>query len=108
MVDKRKYILFKQKNGKNKVVKIYGVKKQLYVLIKTRKLYVKSKGKMMKLSRYKEIKKTANSKKKTVKRKNVKKGGAVKKRGVKKERKRKKKGGFLFSGGSRGLPRLGH
>lgn len=57
MVDTKKYKLVKNKGGKNKVVKIYGVKKQLYVKVKTRTLYVMSKGKMMKLSKYKQMKK---------------------------------------------------
>jgi len=87
MADTKKYKLVKNKGGKNKVVKIYGVKKQLYVKVKTRTLYVVSKGKMMKLSKYKQMKKTANANKKTVKRK------TVKRKTVKRTRKIKKTGG---------------
>lgn len=79
MQNSKRYRKLKNKTGKNKLVKIYGVKKQLYVMIKTRKLYVISKGKMMKLSKYKAMKKTANSKKKQVKRKTVKRAPAKKK-----------------------------
>jgi hypothetical protein len=92
MADTKKYKLVKNKGGKNKVVKIYGVKKQLYVKVKTRTLYVVSKGKMMKLSKYKQMKKTANANKKTVKRKTVKRK-TVKRKTVKRTRKIKKTGG---------------
>ena len=92
MVDTKKYKLVKNKGGKNKVVKIYGVKKQLYVKVKTRTLYVMSKGKMMKLSKYKQMKKTANTNKKTVKRKTTNKK-PIKTKNLKKKRKTKKTGG---------------
>lgn len=92
MVDTKKYKLVKNKGGKNKVVKIYGVKKQLYVKVKTRTLYVMSKGKMMKLSKYKQMKKTANTNKKTVKRKVTNKK-PIKTKNLKKKRKTKKQEG---------------
>lgn len=95
MVDTKKYKLVKNKGGKNKVVKIYGVKKQLYVKVKTRTLYVMSKGKMMKLSKYKQMKKTANTNKKTVKRKTTNKK-PIKTKNLKKKRKTKKTGGMEF------------
>lgn len=79
MIDSKKYKLLKNKSGKNKVVKIYGVKKVIYVKVKTRTLYVMSKGKLMKLSKYKQMKKKVNSKKNTDKTKNVKRGESKRK-----------------------------
>jgi hypothetical protein len=57
-----KYTIIKSKNGKSKKVVVEGVKKVLYKKDGSRKMYVVSKGKMMQLTKYKEIKKKAKAK----------------------------------------------
>lgn len=64
-----KYTIIKDKKGKSKKVVVEGVKKVLYKKEGNRKMYVVSKGKMMQLTKYKEMKKKQKSKnaKKSVK-----------------------------------------
>ena len=52
-----KYTIIKGKTGKSKKVLVEGVKKVLYKKDGNRKMYVVSKGKMMQLTKYKEMKK---------------------------------------------------
>ena len=52
-----KYTIIKGKTGKSKKVNVEGVKKVLYKKDGNRKKYVVSKGKMMQLTKYKEMKK---------------------------------------------------
>jgi hypothetical protein len=69
MVMSSKYTIIKDKKGKSKKVVVEGVKKVLYKKDGNRKIYVVSKGKMMQLTKYKEMKKKQKSKnaKKSVK-----------------------------------------
>ena len=57
-----KYTIIKGKTGKSKKVNVEGVKKVLYKKDGNRKMYVVSKGKMMQLTKYKEMKKKQKSK----------------------------------------------
>ena len=59
-----KYTIIKSKNGKSKKVVVEGVKKVLYKKDGSRKMYVVSKGKMMQLTKYKEMKKKQKQKQK--------------------------------------------
>ena len=63
-----KYIIVKDKSGKSKKVIVEGVKKVLYKKDGSRKMYVVSKGKMMQLTKYKEMKKKKGNVKKVKKR----------------------------------------
>ena len=63
-----KYTIVKNKIGKSKKVIVEGVKKVLYKKDGSRKMYVVSKGKMMQLTKYKEMKKKKGNVKKVKKR----------------------------------------
>lgn len=70
---KSKYSIVKGKTGKTKKVVVEGVKKALYKKLGSMTMYVLTKGRHMKLSKYKKMK--TNTKNSPVKKRRVKKRG---------------------------------
>ena len=81
-----KYTIIKSKNGKSKKVVVKGVKKVLYKKDGSRKMYVVSKGKMMQLTKYKEMKKKQKQKQKQKSKNTQKKSKLNKKKSLKSKR----------------------